>query len=78
MDGATESPPGNEKAARQDGSFGAQKEDSAKITHGAEKVKWATQAHCLWLEFLRTGDLRHLAAFRRHRAAMGGRLRSRE
>lgn len=77
---ATETPPDpeNEKAARQDRSLGAQKkEDGVQITHTAEKVKWAFHAHCFWLEFLNAGDRRHLIAFRRHRAAMGGRMRGR-
>jgi hypothetical protein len=39
-------------------------------------VQWRNEAARLWSEYQRTGHPSHLRAFRIHRAAMGGRLRS--
>lgn len=36
---------------------------------------WRTEAARLWREFMRTGQERHLKAWRRHIGAIGGRSR---
>jgi len=76
MSAATEKPPdpGNEKAALAGGSLETSGVNR-KVALCTQRVKWKSHATFLWLEYRRTGDRRHLIAFRRHRAAMGGKLR---
>ena len=50
--------------------------DSAAL-QGFPQIQWRREAHRLAAEYRRTGDCSHLRAFRRHRTAMGGRMRRR-
>ncbi len=39
------------------------------------EIQWRQEAHRLAALYRQSGNLAHLRAFRRHRAAMGGRMR---
>jgi hypothetical protein len=44
---------------------------------GLCQIQWRREAHRLAAEYRRTGNPAHFLAFKRHRAAMGGRARRR-